>query len=87
MARKKIALIGAGKIGGTLAHLCALKELGDVVLFDIVEGLPQGKALDIAAGDAGRKASTPHEGHQRLRRHRRRRRRASSPPACRASRA
>jgi malate dehydrogenase len=47
MARKKIALIGGGNIGGTLAHLCALKELGDVVLFDIVEGLPQGKALDL----------------------------------------
>jgi malate dehydrogenase len=48
MARKKIALIGGGQIGGTLAHLVALKELGDVVLFDIMEGLPQGKALDLA---------------------------------------
>jgi len=48
MARKKIALIGGGQIGGTLAHLAALKELGDVVLFDIVEGLPQGKSLDLA---------------------------------------
>jgi malate dehydrogenase len=48
MARKKIALIGAGMIGGTLAHLIGLKELGDVVIFDIAEGLPQGKALDIA---------------------------------------
>ncbi len=47
MARKKIALIGAGMIGGTLAHLCATKGLGDVVLFDDVEGLPQGKALDL----------------------------------------
>ena len=47
MARKKIALIGAGMIGGTLAHLCALKGLGDVVLFDVVEGVPQGKALDL----------------------------------------
>jgi len=47
MARKKIALIGAGMIGGTLAHLCATKGLGDVVLFDVVEGLPQGKALDL----------------------------------------
>lgn len=46
--RKKIALIGGGNIGGTLAHLAALKELGDVVLFDVVEGLPQGKALDIS---------------------------------------
>src|SRR6195952_4487263 len=48
MARKKIALIGAGNIGGTLAHLAAAKELGDVVLFDVVEGVPQGKALDLS---------------------------------------
>jgi malate dehydrogenase len=48
MARKKIALIGGGQIGGTLAHLVALKELGDVVMFDIAEGLPQGKSLDLA---------------------------------------
>jgi malate dehydrogenase len=48
MARNKIALVGAGQIGGTLAHLVGLKELGDVVLFDIAEGVPQGKALDIA---------------------------------------
>ncbi len=48
MARAKIALIGSGMIGGTLAHLIGLKELGDVVLFDIMEGLPQGKALDLA---------------------------------------
>ena len=48
MARNKIALIGAGNIGGTLAHLVGLKELGDVVLFDIVDGIPQGKALDLA---------------------------------------
>lgn len=48
MARAKIALIGGGQIGGVLAQLCALRELGDVVLFDIVEGLPQGKCLDIA---------------------------------------
>ncbi|WP_420391435.1 malate dehydrogenase [Acuticoccus sp.] len=47
MARSKIALIGSGQIGGTLAHLAGLKELGDVVLFDIAEGTPQGKALDI----------------------------------------
>jgi len=47
MARKKIALVGAGNIGGTLAHLAGLKELGDIVLFDIVKGVPQGKALDI----------------------------------------
>jgi len=48
MSRKKIALIGGGQIGGTLAHLAGLKELGDVVIFDIAEGLPQGKALDLA---------------------------------------
>jgi len=55
MARSKIALIGSGNIGGTLAHLIGLKELGDVVMFDIAEGVPQGKALDIAQ-------STPVEG-------------------------
>ena len=48
MARNKIALIGAGNIGGTLAHLAAAKELGDIVLFDVVEGVPQGKALDLS---------------------------------------
>ena len=48
MARNKIALIGAGNIGGTLAHLAAAKALGDIVLFDVVEGVPQGKALDLA---------------------------------------
>jgi malate dehydrogenase len=52
MARNKIALIGAGQIGGTLALLAGLKELGDVVLFDIVEGVPQGKALDIIQGSS-----------------------------------
>ena len=48
MARKKISLIGAGNIGGTLAHLIGLKELADVVLLDIAKGIPQGKSLDIA---------------------------------------
>ncbi len=52
MARKKIALIGAGQIGGTLALLAAMKELGDIVLFDIVDGVPQGKALDLAQSAA-----------------------------------
>src|SRR5688572_30120479 len=56
MARKKIALIGAGQIGGTLAHLAAMKELGDVILFDIVDGTPQGKALDLSQ-------SAPVEGY------------------------
>ena len=46
--RKKIALVGAGNIGGTLAHLIGLKELGDIVLFDVSDGIPQGKALDLA---------------------------------------
>ena len=58
MARNKIALIGAGQIGGTLAHLIGLKELGDVVLFDIAEGIPQGKALDLASPRRST-ASTP----------------------------
>ena len=48
MRRNKIALIGGGQIGGTLAHLAGLKELGDVVIFDIVKGIPQGKSLDLA---------------------------------------
>ena len=48
MARNKIALVGAGAIGGTLAHLAGLKELGDIVLFDVMDGIPQGKALDLA---------------------------------------
>jgi len=55
MSRPIIALIGAGQIGGTLAHLAALKELGDIVMFDIADGVPQGKALDIAeAGPSAR---------------------------------
>ena len=52
MARAKIALIGSGMIGGTLAHIAAREELGDIVLFDIMEGTPQGKALDIAEATA-----------------------------------
>ena len=55
MQRNKIALIGAGQIGGTLAHLIGLKELGDVVLFDVAEGTPQGKSLDMVE-------ATPVEG-------------------------
>ena len=46
--RKKIALVGAGNIGGTLAHLIGLKELGDIILIDVADGMPQGKALDLA---------------------------------------
>ena len=52
MARKKIALIGAGQIGGTLAHLIGLKQLGDVVMFDVAEGIPHGKSLDLVFGVA-----------------------------------
>jgi malate/lactate dehydrogenase len=52
VARKKIALIGGGNIGGTLAHLAGVKELGDIVVFDVVDGLPQGKALDLARSKA-----------------------------------
>ena len=58
MKRPKIALIGAGQIGGTLAHLAAMKELGDIVVFDIAEGTPQGKALDTDAPD--QKAAAKH---------------------------
>ena len=63
MARPKIALIGAGQIGGTLAHLAALKELGDVVLFDIAEGTPQGKALDIAQSGPSEKFDAAMKGN------------------------
>src|SRR5215831_9985545 len=52
MARNKIALVGAGQVGGTIAVLAGLKELGDIVLFDVVDGMPQGKALDIVQGSA-----------------------------------
>ena len=75
MARNKIALIGAGQIGGTLAHLAALKELGDIVLFDIVDGVPQGKALDLAESGPGRRLQRQAQGRLVLRRDRRRRRR------------
>ena len=87
MARNKIALIGSGMIGGTLAHLVGLKELGDVVLFDIAEGIPQGKGLDIAQSVAGRGLRRQAYRRQRLRRASRAPMSASSPPACRASRA
>ena len=52
MTKPKISLIGAGQIGGTLAHLIALKELGDVVLFDVAEGIAKGKALDLSQSTA-----------------------------------
>ena len=84
MARKKIALIGSGQIGGTLAHLIGLKELGDVMMFDIAEGIPQGKSLDIAESspvegfDAKYGGTNSYEGTKAPTC-------ASSPPACRAS--
>lgn len=64
MARAKIALIGAGQIGGTLAHLAAIKELGDVVMFDIADGVPQGKALDIAESGPSAKFDANMSGTQ-----------------------
>ena len=64
MARPKIALIGSGMIGGTLAHLAALKELGDIVLFDIAEGMPEGKALDIAQSGPSEGFDTAMSGTQ-----------------------
>jgi malate/lactate dehydrogenase len=86
MARPKIALIGAGQIGGTLAHLAALKELGDVILFDIAEGTPQGKALDIAESGPS-EGSTPSSRARTTTPTSRARMSASSPPVSRASRA
>ena len=89
MARKKIALIGAGNIGGTLAHLAATKELGDIVLFDVVEGVPQGKALDLSqcgpiegfdAKLKGTQRLCRHRGRRRHHRHRRRRPQAGHEP-------
>ena len=89
MARHKIALIGAGQIGGTLAHLIGLKELGDVVLFDIAEGIPQGKSLDLAQSSpvdgfdaqiAGTNSYEAHRRRQRLHRHRRRAAQAGHEP-------
>ena len=74
MARKKIALIGAGMIGGTLAHLAAMREMGDIVLFDIAEGTPQGKALDISQAAPVDGYDVTLKGIERLCRHRRRRR-------------
>ncbi len=86
MARKKIALIGAGMIGGTLAHLAAMRELGDIVLFDIAEGIPEGKALDIAQA-ARSTASTRSSRARAIMPISRAPTCASSPPASPASRA
>ncbi len=75
MSRKKIALIGAGQIGGTLALLAAQSELGDVVLFDIVEDMPAGKALDLVEATPVHGVNADDRRHQRLRRGAGRRRR------------
>ena len=89
MARNKIALIGAGQIGGTLAHLIGLKELGDVVLFDITEGIPHGKALDLAQSSpvegfdariVGTNSYEVDRGRRGLHRHRRRAAQAGHEP-------
>ena len=86
MARPKIALIGAGQIGGTLAHLIGIKELGDVVLFDIAEGIPQGKSLDLAQSSPVDGFDPEFHRHQfATTRSTAPTCRASSPPACRAS--
>ena len=66
MARNKIALISAGQIGGTLAHLVGLKEFGDVVMFDVMEGIPQGKALDIAESSPVERFRRQDHRHQHL---------------------
>ena len=87
MARNKIALIGAGQIGGTLAHLAGLKELGDIVLFDIAEGTPQGKALDLAQSAPVDGFDAKLSGTQDLRHRSRAPTWSSSRPAFPASRA
>ena len=84
MPRSKIGLVGAGQIGGTLAHLIGLKELGDIVMFDIAEGLPQGKSLDIAESSPV-DGSTPPTRARNPMATSRAATCASSPPACRAS--
>ena len=86
MARKKIALIGAGMIGGTLAHLAAMRELGDIVLFDIAEGIPEGKALDIAQAGPVDDFDANAQGHARTMPTSPAPTCASSPPASPASR-
>ena len=68
MARNKISLVGAGNIGGTLALLAGLKELGDVTLFDIAEGIPQGKALDLAQASRLKAITPPLSGPMIMRR-------------------
>ncbi len=66
MARNKIALVGAGNIGGTLALLAGMKDLGDVVLLDLADGIAKGKALDIAGSSPGGRLRCRHDRHRRL---------------------
>ena len=87
MARNKIALIGAGNIGGTLAHLIGLKELGDVVLFDVFGGVAAGKALDIMQSGPVDGFDAADDRRVGLRARSRAPTWSSSPPASRARRA
>ena len=66
MARNRIALVGAGQIGGTLAHLAGIRELGEIILFDVVDGVPQGKALDLSQIGPGRRLCPQDARHQRI---------------------
>ena len=84
MPRNKIALIGSGQIGGTLAHLIGLKELGDAVLFDVAEGVPQGKALDLVQSSPV-EVLMPALPAPILTKRSKGRQYASLPPACRAN--
>ena len=87
MSHPLVTVIGAGNVGATTAQRIAEAGLADVVLVDIVEGLPQGKALDLAEAAPGPGPRLRGRGHQRLRRHGRARTSSWSPPAWRASRA
>ena len=68
--RKKVSIVGAGNVGATAAHWIASKELADVVLIDVVEGIPQGKALDLLEAMPIEKRDVSVDRRQRLRRHR-----------------
>ena len=83
--RKKVTIVGAGNVGATAAHWIAAKELADVVLIDVVEGVPQGKALDLLQAMPIEKRDVSDHRHQRLRRHRRLRHRRDHRRHSRAS--
>ncbi len=83
--RKKVTIVGSGNVGATAAHWIASKELADVVLIDIIEGVPQGKGLDLLEAMPIEKRDSYVHGHAGLRRHRELRHRGRSPPASRAS--